>query len=222
MISNLERKPSAIFGDRFPYVIDGKKIMREICTEFANEFNQNALQELGDRYGADRVIRWNPLQVTSAYPTTKDHCPRIAIVRENMQIVPQGIGQDIDVRRMETENGEIRFRTFKGRMVTDTLKLSICTLNENLRDDVFIWLQQYLMDAVDYVLPRLNNVYEIQCSEAVDDQVEYQGNQAQPGFEFYVGQLTCRVRYDLILIQDVDQLKAIVNWQQCVFANELL
>jgi hypothetical protein len=220
--SSLSREPSRLFGDRFPYVIDGKRIMREICESFANEFNQLVLQELGDRYTAQRVARWNPLAVTSAYPTTKDQCPRIAIVRENMQSVPQGIGQDIDRREMVSEAGETTFRIYRGRMVTDTLKLSICAINENLRDDIFIWLQQYLMDAVEHVLPQLSNVYEIQCSDAVDDQVEYQGQQGQPGFEFYVGQLTCRVRYDLIQIQDVDQLKAIVNWQQCLISPDYL
>lgn len=209
---------SPVFGEKFPYPLDGKQLMLEIVSQFAIEFNQAAKLELMERYGQARVDEWTDLMVTSAYPTARQHCPRIAIIRSGASPRSVGLGGEIESRKVTRSDGEMGFYVYKGQTITDTIQVDICTLNERLRDDLYTWLQQYLLDAIVWTLPQLSNVHSVSCTNAVDDQVEYEGSAAQPGFQFYVGRMTYQVMYDLMVIEGVDQLRAIVNWQEVVDA----
>lgn len=157
------------------------------------------------------------MTVTSAFPTTAQQCPRIAVQRMGSTPKLAGLGMEIETRKIETAEGEIRYRTFKGQLVTDRIECTICTLNERMRDDLFLWYQQYLIDAATWILPQLPDTYDIRCTNAIDDIVEYQGGAAQPGFEFYVARLDYQVQYDLVVLHDVDQLREIINWQECLY-----
>ncbi|MBD2019341.1 hypothetical protein H6F43_03975 [Leptolyngbya sp. FACHB-36] len=216
----LNKSPSAIFGERFPYPLDGKRVLLEIAEVFAAEFNQAARLYLSDRVSRDRALGWTDLTVTSAYPTTKQHCPRIVIVRTGSSPRLVGLGAEIETREVVLDDGTARFRVFKGQTVTDTLDIAICALNEQLRDDLYLWFQQYMLDAIGWALPQLPGVYDLRCTNAIDDQVEYQGATGQPGFEFYLARLSYQVQYDQVVLEDVDRLSAIVNWQSCLYANE--
>jgi hypothetical protein len=201
---------SPIFGERFPYPLDGKMLLREVIQEFANEFNQAAKLKLNGDYGINRLRQWQDLAVTGAYPTTKQECPRIAIMRSRSTPKLAGLGGEIETRQF----GDVQFRIYRGQMVSDIIEVSLCTLNERMRDDVAIWLQQYMLDAITWLLPQLPTVNDCQCVDAMDDQAEYTGNAAQPGFQFYVAKFTFRVGYELLVCEKVDALANIVNWQE--------
>ncbi len=212
-------QPSPVFGDRFPYPIDGKSLLFDFCREFAAEFNQQAQLELVKLYGVDRLDSWIPLTVNSAYPTTRQQCPRLSVLRLSSTPKPAGLGGEIETRQVPLNDQTVTYRIFKGQTVTDQIEVSICSINERLRDDVFIWLQQYCYDAIAWTLPQVPTVADFRCTSAQDDQVEYQGASGQPGFEFYVGRMTFQVVYDLLVIEGVDVLKQIVNWQECLYTD---
>jgi len=199
-------KPSPLFGTKFPYVLDGKILIREIATEFANEFTFHGKQKTG---------REMPLAVTSAFPTMAQQCPVVAIVRSNQTVKQSGVGGEAYV----ASNG-VGFNHVRGDMVSDSIEVNICTLNERMRDDLHLWLQQYILDAQVHILPQLVNVYDMRVMSAVDDTVEYQGNQAQPGFEFYVGRISVQVGYERIVLSEVDSIAGIVNWQAICMCYE--
>jgi hypothetical protein len=215
----LSGSPSALFGDRFPYPLDGKQIIFDIARRFAAEFNQAALDYLSRQGGDPRAKQFSKLEVTSAYPTSRQHCPRIAITRQSSTPKLVGLGGEIETVPIRGENGEVFYRSFRGQLVTDNIELLVCTMNERIRDDIFTWIQQYFLDAIGWLLPQLSSqfgTYNIACSGGVDSQVEYPGTAAQPGFEFYVGKLDFTVEYDLVVVRDVDILREIVNWQNVV------
>lgn len=209
-------KPSPIFGEKFPYPFDGKSVLKEIASHFAAEFNQLAKLRLIEAYGEDRLLKWNDLTVTSAYPTTPQDCPRIAILLQSSNRKLAGLGGEIE--STVTPDG-IEFRSVKGKIHTDSLELSICTLNEQLRDDLYIWFDQYMTDAIEWSLPQLKTVNNLMCVNAVDDQVEYQGGADQPGFQFYVARLNFVVSYEQIVLKHVDTIGSIFNWQQLGLTN---
>lgn len=217
---SLDRNASPIFGEKFPYPLDGKALVYAIAREFATEFNQLARIKLADLYSSDRALQQQELTVTGAYPTTRQQCPRIAVQRMGSTPKMAGLGGEIETREIQLEGGVIGFRHFKGQMVTDTIEVGICTINEELRDDLHIWVQQYFFDAIFWAIPQLPSVHVLQCTNAVDDLVEYRGAQDQPGFEFYISRLTFQCQYDLVVLTDANKLEAIVNWQQCLYANE--
>jgi hypothetical protein len=210
--------PSTIFGDRFSYPFDGKTVLFEIANQFAQEFNEGAQKYL-EQISSDRALAWTPMSVTSAYPTSRQNCPRIAIIRTGSTPKMVGLGSEIETRRINSPSGDQVYRAYRGQTVTDSIEVSLCCLNERMRDDVFIWFQQYLIDAIAWLLPQLasmGGVTDLRCTNAVDDQVEYQGSAAQPGFQFYIARLDCIVQYDLMVINDVDTLKQVFNWAAIV------
>ncbi|NER79512.1 MAG: hypothetical protein F6K42_07995 [Leptolyngbya sp. SIO1D8] len=79
------------------------------------------------------------------------------------------------------------------------------------------------MDASTWLVPQLKaaGFYELQCINAIDDQVEYQGTQGHPGFEFYTARIDFRATYDLTVFVDVDQLKTVINWEKVTNAPGL-
>jgi hypothetical protein len=206
---------SPIFGRRFPYPFDGKTMLLDVARRFAGEFNLLAKAQLRQLYGVERAEMWQELAVTSAYPTVKQHCPRIAILRLGSSPKPSGIGLDWHEAQVQLGGGQTVVRRMAGQVITDQLEAAICTLNEQMRDDLYLWFQQYLIDATLWMLPQLRDVgfYDLSCTNAVDDQVEYQGTQAQPGFEFYVARITCQATYDFSVLYDVDVIKNIFNWE---------
>jgi hypothetical protein len=206
---------SPIFGGKFPYPFDGKTVLLDIARQFASEFNTLARSQLRQAQGDDRAALWQPLGVTSAYPTTQQQCPRIAILRLGSTPKASGLGLEWHEEKVQLPNGVITIRKQAGQVITDSLEAAICTINERLRDDLHIWFQQYIIDAALWAIPQLRNVgfYELTCTNAADDQVEYQGGAAQPGFEFYVSRLTFSATYDLVVFQDVDAIKNIFNWE---------
>lgn len=208
-------QPSAIFGERFPYPFDGKTVLLDICRQFAGEFNTLAKSQLRQSYGDDRVAQWSDLAVTSAYPTARQHCPRMAVLRLGSTPKPSGLGMEWTEQQVQLPSGQITIRKVAGQVITDQVEVAICTINERLRDDLHIWFQQYVLDAALWAMPQLRGVgfYELTCTNAADDQVEYQGTAAQPGFEFYVSRLTFSATYDQVVLHDVDQLKNIFNWE---------
>jgi hypothetical protein len=211
-------QPSAIFGNRYPYPFDGKTVLLDVARQFAQEFNVLAKSQLRQLYGVERAEQWQELAVTSAYPTVRQHCPRISILRLGSSPKPSGLGLEWDEVKVQLPNGVSTIRKLAGHVVTDQLEVAICTLNERMRDDLFLWFQQYLIDATMTLLPALRDYgfYELSCTNAVDDQVEYQGAQGQPGFEFYVARLTCQSTYDFTVLRDVDQIRTIFNWETLI------
>lgn len=206
---------SPIFGGKFPYPFDGKTVLLDMARNFANEFNVLARANLRQTQGEERAELWEPLVVTSAYPTQRQHCPRIAILRLGSTPRPSGLGLEWNEQRVQLPNGVVTVRKQAGQVITDQLEAAICTLNERMRDDLHIWFQQYILDAALWALPQLRNLgfYELTCTNAVDDQVEYQGAAPQPGFEFYVSRLTFSATYDFTVLHDVDALRTIFNWE---------
>lgn len=204
--------PSRIFGDRFPYPLDGKSILLEIADVFAREFNRQARVSLPP----DVRAGWQNLSVSGAYPTTRQQCPRITVVRNESTSKIVGLGAEVETYR---KPGQPKYRVFKGQTITDTIGVDILTLNEIMRDELFIWFQQYVFDATAWLLTQMNNVYGLQCTTAVDDQGEYEGTAAQPGFQFYVARFTFKVTYDMLVLENVDTLKEMVNWQAIAYAN---
>ena len=209
MVPDQAGQPSTIFGERYPYPFDGKTVLFQIATEFAKEVNEGAIARLGTDG------QWNRLDVTTAYPTRQQQCPRMAVLRLGSTPKPSGLGQEWDEQVLEADGETIGFRRLAGQVITEQLECAICAINERLRDDLHLWFQQYVLDAAIYTLPQLRAVgfYDLACSNAVDDQVEYQGAQSQPGFEFYVSRLTFTATYDLVILKDIDAIKGIFNWE---------
>lgn len=216
-------QPSPIFGDRFPYPFDGKTVLFEIAHQFAREFNAEAIARLRQLHGPDRAAEFSPLEVTSAYPTTPQHCPRIAIQRAGSTPQPSGLGMEWNEQTVTLPGGITKVRVQSGQHVTERLAVALCSLNERLRDDLYLWFQQYVLDASLWMIPQLKDFgfYALQCTNAVDDTVEYQGGQGQPGFQFYTAQIEYVATYDLTVFTDVDQLKSIVNWEKVTNAGGL-
>ena len=212
-------QPSPIFGERFSYPFDGKAVLRNISDAFAREFNEGAIAKLISAHGKDRAEDFRPLTVTSAYPTTKDNCPRIAIQLTTSRPQPSGLGLDYaeGVVEFPNDDGEVteKARIIASEVVEDMLEVTICTLNERLRDDLFTWYRMYLLDAVRFALPQLRDYgfHDLRTVDAADGQVEYQGTQSQPGFQFYTAQIVVKVVYELTIFRDVDVLKTFFNWQ---------
>jgi hypothetical protein len=215
MEPSLAGTDSPIFGGKFPYPYDGKTVLLGFAREFAREFNTLAKVQLRQIYGQERADLWQPLAVTSAYPTTQQQCPRLAVLRLGSTPQPSGLGLEWSEQQVQLANGVITVRKQIGQVVTEQLEAAICTLNERMRDDLHLWFQQYVLDASLWALPQLRNLgfYELTCTNAADDQVEYQGGAAQPGFEFYVSRLNFKATYDFTVLQDVDAIKNIFNWE---------
>lgn len=216
MDSSQAGQPSPLFGDRFPYPCDGKTVLLDIARQFAREFNELAVAKLRTEQGAQRAEQWLNLDVTSAYPTARQHCPRIAVLRLGSTNKPSGVDLDWHEETIDLPGGLKQVRKMAGMVVTDQLEAAICCTNERLRDDLHIWFQQYCLDAMVWALPQLRPLgfYELTCTNAADDQVEYQGGASQPGFEFYVSRLTFQSTYDLTVVSDIDQLRNIFNWEE--------
>lgn len=216
-------QPSPIFGGRFPYPFDGKTVLFEIANQFAREFNGEAIAKLRQLHGPDRAREFSALNVTSAYPTTPQHCPRITIQRMGSSPQPSGLGMEWHEQAISLPSGETMIRVWSGQHITERLEVAICALNEQLRDELFLWFQQYVLDASLWMIPQLKpaGFYSLQCVNAVDDTVEYNGGQGQPGFQFYSAQIEYVATYDLTVFSDVDQLKTIVNWEKVTNAGGL-
>jgi hypothetical protein len=215
MDSSLAGGESALFGERFPYPCDGKTVLLDIARQFAKDVNEAAIKRLKADHGDSRASQWLPLDVTSAYPTARQHCPRIAILRLGSTNKPTGVDLDWHEEPVQLPGRGLTVRKFSGLLVNDQLEAAICCTNERLRDDLHIWFQQYCLDATLWALPQLRTLgfYQLSCTNAADDQVEYQGTQSQPGFEFYVSRLTFAATYDLSVVTDVDQLQHIFSWE---------
>lgn len=199
----------------FETPLDGKQLMLSIAETFAAEFDQAAKDYLTSQ-GIQREI--HPLKVTTAYPTTQYHCPSIVVRRTGSQPQFSGMGGHIGIQ--DIEGG---LQSIEGETVTDSIEISICTLNEIQRDEIHLWLQQYILDAAIYMgsyLAETQGMYRVQVRNAADDQVEYQGGQEQPGFQFYVGTISVSVIYDRLILTNVDRIKTLLNWQ--LFFPELL
>ena len=201
--------PSRVFGDRYPYPIDGKHLMWEFCTGFSQEFNQRAKRYLIDQYGDGRLTSFPELAVASAYPTTRQQCPRLAVQLQGSQPQVAGIGSEVDVSR----GMDGQYRVFRGQQVTDTVEVAVCAMNSQMRDDLSLWFRQYMIDAIYWAVPQLGNVFDVRLMNSQDDMAEYTGGQGQPGFQFYTSRHTFRCSYDLIVASNVDELQSIVNWQ---------
>lgn len=215
--------PSRIFGERFSYPWDGKTVLLEIANQFAREFNAEAIAQLRQQGGPARAAQFTPLQVTTAYPTSQQACPRITIVRTGSQPRPTGLGQEWHEQTVQHPGGRSALRIYAGQTITEQIEVGICTLNERLRDDLYLWFQQYVIDASLWMIPQLKAVgfYSLQCTNAADDRVEYQGTQGQPGFEFHVAQFNYAATFDLTVLTDVDQLRTVFNWEKFTNAGGL-
>lgn len=202
--------------ERFRFPFDGKQVVQCIANEFVKEFNSRSVSYLEQTYGSDRAESQPQLKLASAYPSIKQHCPRIAVIRNGTQTQSSGFNNAIESQEIEVEGGT-KFRQVFGQVQTDAIELAVCTLNENLRDDLFIYLHQYFLDAIIHFLPELSQgggVYDLRINNAQDDQVEFQGGAAQPGFQFFIGRLEVSCTYDLLILQDVDQIAEFFNFQQ--------
>lgn len=200
---------------RYLKTYDGKELLFELCQSFADEFNTESKNYLLTTFGQDRLNRFQPLKVTSAYPTTQQQMPQICIVRNSMTPQPGGLGYVLEEKQIQLDGQPIKFNQVLGEVVTDSLEVTLCCINPNLRDDLFKWFRQYMIDAIANTLTTLNylGVYDLRCVNAADDQVEYQGGAGQPGFQFYVARCEYEMRYDLGVVQDVDAIASIINWQ---------
>ncbi|MBT9316295.1 hypothetical protein [Leptothoe spongobia] len=213
----LAGQPSPVFGERFTYPFDGKAVLRQVTDEFAREFNAGAIAsiETSGESVHQRIAQFRRLTVTSAFPTSKDDCPRIALQRTGCAPQPSGIGLDYDEALVTLDDDTEAVRVSSSEVVKDTIEVSICTTNERLRDDLFTWYRMYLIDSVRHVLPQLRDYgfHDIRAIDAADGTVEYQGGQGQPGFQFYTAQIIVNATYELTVFRDVDVLKGFFNWQ---------
>jgi len=212
MDSRSPGSPSRLFGGNFPFPLDGKTLLIDVADQFAAEFN-TAAQEFLAQSGATGTL--TPLVVRTAWPTTRLQCPCIAVQRQGSNVQYAGLGAHIEVRRVEKEDGDWAFQSMEGETISDRLEVSICTLNEMQRDELYLWFQQYLLDAAVHMANHfgLAGLYQLRVTDGSDDLVEYQGSQDQPGFQFYTGRISVTAQYDRLLITDVDRIKAIATWQ---------
>jgi hypothetical protein len=202
-----------LFNYRRP--LNGKRLLGAICREFAKEFNLAAREHLSRIYGSDRMSAFVPLTVTAAYPTSQQHCPRIAITQQNSSPRSLCVGNGGEIRQI-SKDGESSLNLISGVDITDTIELALCCLNAGMRDDLSQWLHQYLIDAVTWNMSALSSygVQDLRCQNIRDDVVEYQGGQGQPGFEFYSALLTISTTYQLSVYSEVSTIAALYNWQQ--------
>lgn len=198
----MTEQPSSpnLLGPNFPFVLDGKSLLLRLAGQFASEVNTAAKTQASDR--------WIDIVVRSAYPTLRQDCPRIVVQRVGTSSKLAGLGAEIDV--VETDG--LKFKHTRGNHATDNIALSICTHNELLRDHLYVWLQQYILDAQTSVI-RDSNVWDLRVTNAQDNEIEFKGGQGQPGFQFYVAELSVTVGYDQVVFADVDRIGSIVNWQ---------
>jgi hypothetical protein len=214
-------QPSRVFGARFPLPMDGKSIVRAIAEEFASEFNDGAARYLqAQGYTLNRPTE---LRVASAYPTIRQHCPRMVVMNTGGTSKLAGLGGDIEIKQIQADDGSVaEFLHFRGQVVTDNIEVTIACVNDMERDEVFVWWQQYLLDALYHSLRSLQAVSGLigfQVQRGSDDQVVYQGSQGQPGFEFYTATSLVTVTYDQIVARKIDAIKEIIDWQTVLFAN---
>lgn len=205
-----------IFGDRFPYPDNGKRVMLHLVETFAQEFNLGAEEYFRSQNYAQS---WNKIAVTSAYPTTKKQCPSIAVIQTSSRVQPSGIGNYLDQAPIEID-GVPSVRIFHGQVATDTIEIAISTLSPKLRDDLSMWFGQWMLDALLWFMPQLPSVHSIQRLNVADDTPEYTGCAGQPGFQFYLASHTYQVEYDEIVLHDVDRIKSVINWQELVVGGE--
>lgn len=213
--------PESRLFERFRFPFDGKQVVLQIGKEFVNEFNNAQYNFLLENYDRDRADQQPELRLTSAYPTIKQHCPRIAVIRNSTHTQQSGLGSQLEEQEIEVDGGT-KVRQVLGQVQTDSIEVAVCTLNEGLRDDLFTYLHQYFLDAILHFLPELAHggaFYDLRVVNAADDQVEFQGAAGQPGFQFYIGRLELTCTYDLLVLKDVDQIKQIFNDQ---WINEIL
>jgi hypothetical protein len=216
-MSNPEQcgSPSLIFGPKFPYPFSGKQVLFELLKEFAAEYNKGGKAYLETTYGAARAKNWCDLRVTSAYPTTKQDCPSISVILMSESAPQMYMAQEIESVSFKSDMGAIEFQQVRGETCTDELEITISTLVEAQRDDLFVYLKQWLLDAIAWALPQLRDgggVYDIRRVNAADDVIEYAGSAAQPGFQFYAARMMYTVTYDLIVLKNVDQVLSTFNW----------
>ncbi|MGL5063218.1 MAG: hypothetical protein ACRC62_24830 [Microcoleus sp.] len=191
--------------------------MLHFAENFANEFNDKAAQYFRDQ-GLHNP-NWNPVTVTSAYPTTKRQCPSIAVMQSGSSAQPSGLSNYLDERPIEIDgvleiDGVPTIRIFNGQVKTDTIEVAICTLNPKLRDDLSLWFGQWMLDAAIHVMPQLSTVHEIRQVNCQDDMPQYDGCADQPGFQFYLAQHSYRITYTEIVLTDVDRICTIFDWQE--------
>ncbi|MBT9160460.1 MAG: hypothetical protein DDT26_01746 [Dehalococcoidia bacterium] len=201
---------------RYPVPVRGNQVCKVILEEFAKEFNEQAQAHIAAQNWAQATVQFRPLTVTSAYPTIAQNCPRIAVLNKGTSVKPSGMAWETSYRRVSVEDTGVDFWSFPSQLCTDDVEIALCCLNERMRDDVGVWMHQYLLDAVIHNLDLLTvelGVAQIQPTSLLDDFVEYQGSSNTPGFQFYLAQMNVRVQYEMSVIQDIDALKAIANWQ---------
>jgi hypothetical protein len=206
---------SPVFGEKFPYPDSGKTVMLHLAQEFAREFNLKA-----DAYRKSRNIQGTmiPLNVTSAYPTSKKHCPSIAVMLTSSTTRQSGIGNYLDSREVVVDE-EYQVRIFYGQTVTDTVEVSICTLSPKLRDDLSLWFGQWMLDAQIQLIGQLPTVQEIRRTNVSDDMPEYTGC-GESAFQFYLAAHTYSIQYDEIVLNDADRIESIINWQELVIGTD--
>jgi hypothetical protein len=206
---------SPVFGEKFPYPDSGKSVMLYLAQEFAREFNLKA-----EAYRKARGIKGTmiPLTVTSAYPTSKKHCPSIAVMQTSSIAKQSGVGNYLDSQEVVVDK-EHQVRIFYGQTVTDTVEVAISSLTERLRDDVSRWLGQWMLDATIHLIGQLPTVQEIRRTNVSDDQPEYTGC-GDSAFQFYLASHTYSIQYDEIVLNDADRIESIINWQELVLGAD--
>jgi hypothetical protein len=189
--------------------------MLHLAEEFAREFNLKA-----EAYRRARGIQGAmiPLKVTSAYPTSKKHCPSIAVMLTSSTPRQSGIGNYLDSREVVVDE-EHQVRIFYGQTATDTVEVSICTLSPKLRDDLSLWFGQWMLDAQIQLIGQLPTVQEIRRTNVSDDMPEYTGC-GESAFQFYLAAHTYSIQYDEIVLNDADRIESIINWQELVIGTD--
>lgn len=189
--------------------------MLYLAEEFAREFNLKA-----EAYRKARNIQGKmiPLTVTSAYPTSKKHCPSIAVMQTSSSTKQTGIGNYLDSQQVKVDD-EYQVRIFYGQTVIDSVEVSICTLSPKLRDDLSLWFGQWMLDAQIQLVGQLPTVQEIRRTNVSDDMPEYTGC-GESAFQFYLAAHTYSIQHDEIVLNDADRIESIINWQELVDCGE--
>jgi hypothetical protein len=206
---------SPVFGEKFPYPDSGKTVMLHLAEEFAREFNLKA-----EAYRKARGIKGAmiPLTVTSAYPTSKKHCPSIVVAQVSSTTKVSGIGNYLDSRQVVVDD-EYQVRVFYGQIVTDTVEVSICALSPKLRDDLSLWFGQWMLDAQIQLIGQLPTLQDMRRTNVSDDMPEYTGC-AESAFQFYLAAHTYVIQHDEIVLNDADRIESIINWQELVIGAD--